>query len=371
MKRTFILTAALFACAATMSAQNDFGMFKSEASAGGNVLFSPESVRGVLAMTANGAKGRTNAEILGGIGYGGLSQCKVNRINRKFIKEISALDPKVKVVSANALWKPADLRLRCCFRYKARKFFDAVTGPLELEAINSWCDEKTGHLIPEIIQQLNGNERLVLTNALYFKGIWSDTFEKDLTTDATFHNFCGKDAKVPTMHKESSLMYADCGDFAIASLPYGNGSFCMDIILPAEGRSVRDVLNSLDDEKWKECISNMGMERVRMSLPKFELSYGNNLNRTLQDQGINLAFSPAADFSALSREPLRISDVIQKVYVKVDEDGTEAAAVTAVMMTKAIGPTHSIVFNVDRPFLFVIRRTGADGALFMGIVEEL
>lgn len=358
-------------CSVTVSAQNDFGMFKVVASPDGNALFSPKSVQSVLAMTALGAKGETNSEILNGIGYAGLKQRTVNRLNWEFQNDIKSLDPQVQVISANALWKPADLKLRCCFKMKSGRFFDATTGPLDVNAINSWCDEKTNHLIPEIIQQLNGSERLVLTNALYFKGVWSSVFEKDLTSNATFHNLGGNDTKLPMMHKEFNIQYADFGDFAIAQLPYGNGSFCMDIILPAEGKCVKDVLASMDDAKWKECLSKLAAERVKVSLPRFELNAGTNLNKTLQAQGINLAFSPAADFSRLSREALRISDVIQKVYVKVDEDGTEAAAVTAVTMTKSAAPVKSVIFNVNRPFLFVIRQTNADGALFMGKVEEL
>lgn len=358
--------------AAGANAQNDFGMFRQLCGTDGNVVFSPKSVQAILALTANGAKGNTSTEILDAVGYEGLCLNAVNRANREFAARIGTLDPSVTVRSANALWLPADLTLRCAFRNKARKFYDATTGPLDVDAINGWCDQKTDHLIPKILDQLNGNERMILTNALYFKGQWKSPFEPAFTSDQLFHNASGADTKVPTMHKTEYFGYCDCGDFAVAELLYGNGSFCIDIILPAEGRNAGEVLADIDDKRWEETLGCIQPTNLALSLPRFEIEFDTRLNDMLQSQGMQQAFTPAADFSKLCRnEALMVDIVKQKAYVKLDEQGTEAAAVTAVMMTKAVGPSHTTKFKVDRPFFFVIREVKAGTALFMGKVEEL
>lgn len=372
MKNTILTIAALAAAAFSANAQNDFGMFRQISDTEGNVIFSPRSVQAVLALTANGAKGNTSTEILNAVGYEGLPLSAINRANREFAARIGTLDPSVTVKSANALWLAPDLKIRCCFKNKARKFYDATSGPLELDAINAWCDEKTDHLIPRILDQLTGSERMILTNALYFKGQWKSPFETEFTSDQLFHNASGNDRKVPTMHKTGAFGYCDCGDYSVAELLYGNGSYCIDIILPAEGKKAADVIAAIDDKAWNETVGKIGYTELAVSLPRFEIEFDTRLNDMLKSQGMRQAFTPSADFSKLSRnEALMVDIVKQKAYIKLDEQGTEAAAVTAVVMTKALGPGHITKFTVDRPFFFVIREVKAGTVLFMGKVEEL
>lgn len=373
MKKSILISLACSSLilSATASARNDFEMFRELAAAeDGNVLFSPQSVRTILALTANGAKGITRDEILDAIGYRDMSLNQANRENLDFLRDLTSLDPSVKILSANALWAPADLKLRCAFKRKASRFYDAETGPLDLDTINAWCDDKTNHLIPKIIDRLNGDERLVLTNALYFKGSWTDHFEKRFTSEETFNCKSGKQSPAATMRRTGYYSFADTGDYAIAELPYGNGAYCMDIILPAEGSTTDAVLNSLDDSSWNAAVSQLASTNLKIRLPRFELEYSSRLNDMLRALGMQKAFE-GGNFSVLCKEPLLISSVRQKVHVIVEEEGTEAAAVTAVMMTKASAPVKAREFTVDRPFCFVIRESGSGRILFMGKVEEL
>ncbi|HEQ99321.1 MAG TPA: serpin family protein [candidate division Zixibacteria bacterium] len=259
-----------------------------------------------------------------------------------------------------------------------RKYFDSRVEGINLDAeesidiINNWVSEKTNGKITEIISYpVHPNIMLYLINAIYFKGTWTYEFDPERTSPMPFHITAEKDTTVDMMYQKNEFTILENEDFRAVELPYGDENFAMTAILPAEDKTPNDIIKTLTSEKWGDWSDSFDTEEVRLYLPKFKMRYSKTMNDPLASMGMGVAFDmDAADFSGMEPEgELFISRVLHKTFVQVDEEGTEAAAVTAVeMMTKAMPQSKEIRF--DRPFVFVIHEKTTGAIIFMGKIMQ-
>ena len=366
------------------SAVNDFGLRLLRTltdGSGANAIVSPLSVSLALAMTYNGASGATKAAMAGTLGIAAISDEEFNRNNRSLLDRIQKADPAVQIEIANALWPQAGFRINPDFLRLSRDFFDAAPESLNFREnpqqaasrINDWVKERTQGKIPEIIKDLSRSTVLVLTDAVYFKGRWTVPFDRKETKPRSFHLTRARFIMVPMMAQGGEYRYLETGSFQAIRLPYGNDQFAMYVFLPRESTGLPDFLRSLNEQHWNQWLSTLITRKGQIVLPRFESTYGRRLNDSLTSMGMGVAFGPDADFSRIYPPPhwLRINDVEHKTYVKVDEQGTEAAAATSVgIVAKLVRPTPSFEMIADHPFFCAIVEERSGAMLFAGIVTN-
>ncbi len=340
-----------------------------------NIILSPLSASMALGMTLNGAADSTFAAMSHALGFEGMDQAEINEAYRALIELLSDLDPNVTFQIANAIWANQQYSFR-------QSFFDAVTAAFDaevavsdfgdastLDAINGWADDKTSGKIPKILDGLDPDLVMVLLNAIYFEGLWTARFDPDDTAPGTFTLKDGSQVTVDMMRLDEGAFGLGGGDgYEGAELPYGGGAFVMDLLVPYDG-DARALAASLDDAAWNTFTASLNTQSVDLlSIPKLKLTYDVFLNDALADMGMDVAFTPAADFSGMSDQGAQfcLDFVRQKTFLEVDEAGTTAAAVTAV----GPRPTSIIGLVVDRPFVLAIRERLSGTILFMGIVED-
>lgn len=340
------------------------------------VFISPLSASIALSMTAAGAEGATQEEMLRTLGFEGLSVKDLNACNRGIIDLLSSDPEGVELNVANSLWVSDRFTLKSLYirtagsEYSARVSNLDFSDPASPSVINRWCAENTAGRIDKMIENIDPATQMYLLNALYFKGMWTTPFDAANTRKDIFHGN-RRDSEVEFMHRTASFPYYIGPEGALLELPYGEGSFVMDIFLPAEGVSAEEFASGLDGEALSTLTGLLQSDRIKVTLPKFKAEYETSLNATLQRLGMRDAFTPSADFSGMSKEPLMISEVKQKTFIEVNEEGSEAAAITSVgMMRTSLGP-EPFSFTVDRPFVFLIRERTSGTLLFMGIVRNL
>ena len=348
-----------------------------------NLFLSPYSVSGVLGMLYNGAAGETKEEIANVLGMSDFTPTQVNEYYQELTKALLKVDPKTTLSLANAIWANQGITLKNAFITLNQNYYDAKVGTLDfsqssaLKTINDWCKEKSKGTIPKILDQIDPLTVVVLANAIYFKSFWKDKFEKSKTVEKPFHSFDGALSTVPRMHHDPlTLLYAQMDVCGMVTLPYSNGAFAMNLILPDEGVDLDAFINDLDGAVWNTMIAHREQAIVTLSMPRFKIeSELDKLKDILAALGMPRAFSPCADFSAMLDIPAYVSKVIQKSYISVDEAGTEAAAVTVAEMRKgSLGPLpnpKAVTMVLDRPFLFVITEQSTGAILFMGKVTKL
>lgn len=330
-----------------------------------NVTVSPYSAGVALSMLMQGAEGETKVEL-----NNALCGCVFTNENIDQGKEIV-------VKTANSVWVDDDFSVRNTYVDHLSKEYDALVkslsfaDPETVHAINDWCSEHTEGLINGIIDKLTPQMKMVLANALYFKAEWVKKFNAAMTRDAVFHGSKG-DSDVPFMSKKDSYMYAEYYGNQLIELPYAGGKYSMYILLPSKNLDLNEVLSYLNDSSVKEVIGMMDVQQVSLKLPKFKIETEMSLVNTLQHMGVRSAFTSAADLSGISRGPLAVSDILHKTVVDVDENGTEAAAVTAVMMAlTSARPSQPKVMEVNRPFIYMIADMETGRVLFSGRVMNL
>ncbi len=341
----------------------------------GNLFISPLSVSLALGMTMNGAEGQTFDQMAEVLGHHGLSEKEINEAYRSLIDLLENLDPKVVFEIANSIWYREGLAVEPDFLDVNETYFDAevadmdFSSPTAPDVINDWVDEKTRGKIQEVIDEIPPDVVMYLINAIYFKGTWTYTFEKDRTTSAIFENADGSESNIQLMMLEgTTAAYAGEGYRAV-DLPYGDSLYSMTVILPDQDVEVNDVVEKLDDSEWQTLTEGLHHQDMTVQLPRFKLEYKVSLKDVLIALGMDVAFSNAADFSRIRASgDLRIDDVIHKTFVEVDEEGTEAAAVTVVIIVET---SVKEPFRVDRPFVFAIRERHTGSILFIGKVRTL
>jgi serpin B len=343
-----------------------------------HIFVSPLSAGLAFGMLGNGAAGATFDEMRQAFGFAdGISDEDINDYYRKMLTEMKAADPYVTLESANSIWIRNGFPVLDAFVEVNRAKYDAevrnenFSDPATLGLINAWCADKTHGKIDRILDGISGDAMMYLLNALYFKGIWSRTFDKGQTRDARFTNEDGTSSSVPMMRQTLSLNYFRSPLFEMAEVPYGNEAFSMVLLLPAGGATVGSVVESLDASVWNDCLSGLEKHEISLSLPRMSLKYEIRLNDVLQSMGVQSMFDPEkADFSRINPEnQLYVSFVKQKTTLDINEEGSEASAVTIPGMAYAVGPQSTLVFN--RPFLFFIKEKSTGVILFAGYTKKL
>jgi serine protease inhibitor len=343
---------------------------------GGNVFISPLSVSFALGMTYNGARTTTEEGMRSALQYGDLTADEINQSYRDLIDLLCGLDPKVTMEIANSIWIREGFEALQAFIDVNRTFFDAVVEALDFaspgaaDVINAWVDENTHGKIEEIVEDpIDAMTVMFLINAIYFKGNWTTEFDPADTQAAPFHAPSG-DTSVQMMHLHAELPYMQTEDFEAVNLPYGDGLFSMTVLVPKEGKSVDDLVGLLGGN-WSAWAAGFAVEEGYLWMPRFELEYETSLNDVLKALGMELAFSESmADFSGINPDhQLFISNVKHKTYVKVNEEGTEAAAVTSVEVGVTSAP-EGFYLRVDRPFLFLIHDAHSQALLFVGKIVD-
>jgi serine protease inhibitor len=363
-----------------VSGVNSFGISAASQLYGSdtNLALSPVSIELALCMARAGAAGATKDEMTAALGLAGLSDEQIADACQALMWRANTGGME----AANALWLldgykyKADYITTCTEKYMADLKTLAIPGAMN--AVNAWAKQKTHDRIDKILsQEPDDNTRMIITNALYYLGDWDLPFDANDTLDKEFTTPSGT-VTVPFMNSEWSIPYYSNDQFSMISLKFkakeDEGQYAMAFILPAEGASVDSLLKSLSGDTFKTALAGATDDRqVSISLPKFEFSYFAPLAETLKAMGMEKAFSPdAADFSGMTdADQLFISSVLHKCYVRVDELGAEAAAVTSVEMTATAMPMEPpLTFNANRPFLFAIYSQEDGTIAFIGAVND-
>ena len=351
----------------------------------GNLFFSPFSLSSALAMTAAGAKGETSREMIQTLHLpeGKSTHASFRKLNESINGAENEPARPYALLTANALWSQKGDHFLAEFLTTARDDYDAGLNEVDFrgdtegarKTINAWVEEKTREKIKELIGQsvLKPATALVLTNAIYFKADWRDTFPESLTNkNDSFTKADGRTSPVTMMRQTGSKPYAywDGGSFRMLELPYVGGSFAMDILLPKSADGLPALEAMLTESKLTEWTRKLTSQPVKVEMPKFRLEESFELSKILQDLGMVRAFDGSiADFSGMTgNRELAISAVIHKAFVDVSEKGTEAAAATAVTMFRSsvVARPQFVTFRADHPFLFLIRDLRNGSVLFLG-----
>jgi serpin B len=368
--------------AAIVEADNQFGfdLIKKISAAQAeekNLMVSPLSVSLALGMVYNGADGTTKTQMEAMLHKSGLSADDINQSYKNLVSALASHDPKVDLSISNAIFYRNDFTVKQPFITTNQTYYDANVSALDfsnqtqtLKTVNGWVNEKTHGKIPTIINQVNDQDVMYLLNAVYFNGQWKYRFNSSDTDERVFFLSNGTSIKVPTMMVEKTFNYINTDQFELLEMPYGSGKFSMLIFLPSGNHSPNDVIAQLSPANLSTWISNMSVWNKKVFMPKLEFSYSKSLIETLSSLGMIDAFKPGiANFSGIANAELFISDVMHKTYLKVDERGTEAAAVTGVTFgVTSVGPTDPDIFAVDHPFVFAIREADTNAILFIGKV---
>jgi serine protease inhibitor len=361
-----------------ISASNGFAFaLLREANASGpgdNVFISPLSASMALGMTMNGAAGTTLDEMRSTLGFGSMPLDEASASYKSLTALLRGLDRTTEVRIANSIWYRDGFPFRDEFFAVARGDFDAEVRGLDFGdasaagTINDWVRRATGGKIPTIVDAIAPDDVMLLVNAIYFNGAWRARFDAAETREASFASPAGSVA-VQLMHGQIPLAYYADDELEAADLAYGNAAYSMTVLLPRPGVSVDGVVAALTPDRWRRVIDGLGASAGDVYLPKFTLTFEQLLNDQLQALGMRSAFLPdGADFTGMSPvgRQLYVSKVLQKSFVDVDEEGTEAAAATSVTIgVTSAGPDH-VVFRAHRPFVFAIRERLTGTILFVG-----
>ena len=348
-----------------------------------NVFISPLSISMALGMTLNGANGTTKEAMQNALELAGLSDQQINENYQSLIDLLTGLDPKVKFQIANSIWYRNDFVFKESFINLNKKYFYAkvagldFTNPQSAKIINSWVEDNTNGKIKKIVDQIEAHIVMFLINAIYFKGVWTYEFDKSQTQDDLFNLPDGSQKTVPMMTQSREFSYYANDQFQAVDLPYGDELFSMTIILPAPEINVDDFLAALSAENWNLWTGSFSKTDGVLYFPRFKLEYEKLLNDALKSLGMAIAFDQdQADFTRMFDKVgginLFIDKVKHKSFVEVNEEGTEAAAVTSVEIgfTTSVGPGSPFVMRVDRPFIFAIREHHSGTILFVGKIVD-
>jgi serpin B len=342
-----------------------------------NLMISPTSVMSALCMTWNGAAGETKAGMAEVLELQGLSVDEVNRGNLALMQALREFED-VELLLANSLWMREGSPFEDGFLERNRGYYDARIEALDFDdpeapsIMNAWVSDQTRGMIPKIIDGLSPDAVLVLLNAIYFKGLWTDPFDPEITRDHPFTRQDGSTIRVPMMMKSGDFSYFEEEDVQAVRLPYGEGWVNLYVFLPGPDSDLIDLLDGLDLETWNAWLSEFSEREGSLGLPRFEFDYEKTLNDVLSALGMGMAFDPSeAEFREMSPlDPLFIALVKHKSRIEVNEEGTEAAAATGVVMEMAAAPEEKFRMTCDRPFLFAIADNKTGAILFLGTVAE-
>jgi len=353
---------------------------------GQNLAISPASLELAILMARTGAVGQTADEMKTALSMSALSNEEILSASRQLMWRTNTNGME----AANSLWMQKDYTFSedfintCMEKFMADAFsVDFLTDAAgATDAINTWASDKTHGKIPEMNPEpLASDTRLVLINALYFLGDWENPFTAEDTYDQTFRG-TKEEADVSFMHSEENMLYAETSDYQMISLPFkgaegaADSPYSMAFILPAEGQDITAVMDGLAANGFTAAAADLTEAKVQLALPKFEFTFDASMKKTMQALGMTLAFDAShAAFDGMtgSDNDLYISEILHKCYIRVDEKGAEAAAVTEVIMATTAMPVAEDMktFTADRPFLFAIYDETDNSVLFLGVVGQI
>ncbi len=347
-----------------------------------NVFISPASVGFALAMAWNGSAGETKTAMARTLHLPVETFAAVNAVDSALIAGMNAEMKNVELDVANSLWARKGISFKKPFLSRNERFYGAEIRTLDFGSaaapgvINAWVSEKTKEKIREIVDSIDPSAILFLVNAIYFKGGWTNEFDAKLTEEETFHAAAGE-TPIRMMRRSAKFSYREGDDFQAVRLPYGDERIAMYVFLPSPGSNLDEFHAKLTAENWKIWMGQFAKRDGDLGLPRFKIEYDTRLRRQLSDLGMRIAFDGArADFGGMLDAPAGtnayIHDVIHKTFCEVNEEGTEAAAVTGVEMrlTSAAEPMKRFEMICDRPFFFAIVDGETGLILFMGSLRN-
>ena len=351
-----------------------FQKVNAEAEPGQNICVSPLSISLALAMTYNGAAGDTQIAMEEALRLTGFSRDEINELYRDLELSLISDDPKVEVEIANSIWYRNEYDILDDFIERNEVYYGAqvealdFTDPLSKDIINGWVAEQTHDKIESIVDEISPESFMFLINAIYFKGTWKYEFDEKNTVERPFYKEDGTVDQVPAMKIEADLNLMKSETFNALELPYGKGNWVMYVLVPNGENRVGDIISNLDNESWKNFLPMFSeTKEVKLQLPKWKSEFETSLVDVLKDMGMGIAFTSSADFSdILPGAPLSISDVKHKTFIEVNEEGTEAAAVTSVEIV--LTGIQGEFFTVDKPFVYLIAEKTTGSVLFAGKV---
>ncbi|MBE8999383.1 serpin family protein [Nostoc sp. LEGE 12447] len=344
-----------------------------------NIFISPSSVALALAMTYNGASGSTQQAMAKTLELQGMNLPEINSSYAAVLKQLlENPDAKVQLSIANSLWANQDVSFAPDFLKRTQDFYEAKISNLNFKdaaasnIINNWVKENTKGKITKIVESIEPDQVLFLINAIYFKGNWSNEFDKSQTAQYPFYITSGKRKQHPMMSQEGDYRYYESEQFQAVSLPYGkDGKISFYIFLPKQNSNLKAFYQNLNVENWEKWMTQFNKQKGFIRLPRFKTDYEVTLNDALKSLGMEEAFSNKANFSGMGKN-FAISQVKHKTFVEVNEEGTEAAAATSVgiVATSLRDEPEPFRMIVDRPFFCAIRDNQTGNVLFMGSIIE-
>jgi serine protease inhibitor len=342
-----------------------------------NVFLSPLSVAFALALAADGAAGDTREAMVRALELDGLGKEEVNRANAALRKALLEAGGEVDLTIGNSLWARKGAPLKADYVKRAQEYYGAEVRSLDFAApkaasvLNDWVSKATRGKIPQAFKSISSDAVAILMNAVYFKGKWAEPFKKELTKDGPFYLPDGKIRTVPMMARGGRFAYLKGEKFQAVSLPYGKGRFSLLLFLPDKSSSLPEFYRHLTGASWQQWLSQFQTKMGSVTMPRFKLRFEAKLNPVLSALGMGPAFSSKADFSGIAAH-LFLSQVIHQSFVEVNEEGTEAAAVTKITLATGRPPKDKDKFTllVDRPFFFAIRDRQTWALLFLGSVAD-
>lgn len=341
-----------------------------------NVFISPSSIALALSMVYNGANGETKSAMQKTLQFQNLDIATVNQESLGLINSLKNPDPKVELSVANSVWARNGVDFKKDFLSTVGSYFNAEISTLDFSnsnaanTINAWVSKNTKGKIPTIVTPpIPDSMVMYLINAVYFKGSWTTEFDKKLTEDRNFTTADGVSKKHPLMRQHGDLPYLETEDFQSVSLPYGkNERLSMYVFLP---KNLNSFVQTLDTNKWNDWMKQYKETEGTILLPRFKMEYEKGLIPLLTQLGMGVAFQDNADLTGIGNS-LKISEVKHKTYVDVNEEGTEAAAVTSVGVsaTSVMPAQKTFYMEVNRPFFFVIRDNQTQEVLFIGTIQN-
>ncbi len=341
-----------------------------------NLFASPLSVSFALGMTSNGSNGATLTAMQKATSFAGFSLAQQNSYYNNMITNLPKLDPTTTLNIANSIWYRQGFDVLPQFLQTNSNYYHAevqalnFNNPSSVLTINNWVNKETNGKIPTIINSISSLDLMYLVNAIYFKSGWKEKFDASKTSKLPFYVTDNSPIQADFMDGDVDYKRYDDNTVHVFELPYANDKYSMVILMPAAGTSVHQLAQQIDSSKWKTWMAGLTTDKSDLKLPKFQFSYGTNLNGALGSLGMGIAFSDDADFSLINpTAKLHISAVIHKAFVAVDESGTTAAAATVVAIT-ATAPANPPPTVIDHPFIFAIREISSGLILFTGTVSN-
>ncbi|MBR9998832.1 MAG: serpin family protein [Cyclobacteriaceae bacterium] len=346
---------------------------------GGNFFFSPLSVEYALGMTLNGAGEDTREAIRRVLGNESLNEEGINASYETLTEFLLGIDKTVLLKIANSVWYRHDLTVKEAFKDAVQIHYDAEVAGLDFslpsakDEINGWVSGKTEGLIRDLIDGIPADAVMYLINAIYFKADWQYKFDKSLTDLSSFYLEDGNMTEIEMMTSDGAEINYFSNDYLrLVDIPYGNGQYSMILLVPVPEHSLEEITGSLDNASFTQWISSTTPGKSRLTMPKFRIKYKTLLNDDLSNMGMGIAFSSEADFSRLFENPLElmISRVIHQAVIEVNEEGSEAAAATAVEIVETSLPPEPDIIIINRPFIFLIREKHSGTILFAGKLTD-